>query len=212
MRIKQAGSLFIFSSLVLAATVANCPAGGHHGNPCTPAADSEETPAAVKQSLANHDLPNFHKVHPFLYRSGEPSSKGLAQLKNMGIATVIDLRGNPERTFDEGRQVRSLGMKYINLPMSSQPPTRDQVRIFTKEVEEAASGKANGSVLVHCAHGSDRTGCMVGIWRVTHDHYSYEKAYQEMRKYYFTPKFTRLSGAVRQYAGKQLSQHASGAQ
>jgi hypothetical protein len=53
-------------------------------------------PAAYAQTSSNsvdyktphkkvEDLPNFHMVHPFLYRGGEPSKKGLQQLKEKGV-------------------------------------------------------------------------------------------------------------------------------
>lgn len=155
------------------------------------------------------DLPNFHEVHPFLYRGGQPSSAGLKKLKDMGIATIIDLRGNPEKVLSEVREAQALGIKTINLPMSDQAPTAKQVSTFVKTVESAASSKSNGPVFVHCAHGSDRTGCLVGIWRVTHDGWTYDQAYQEMRKYYFGPKFTQLSGSVKEYALTKQAQTAS---
>ncbi len=158
------------------------------------------------------DLPNFHEVHQYLLRGGQPTQEGLQQLKNKRVSTIIDLRGLSEQHYDEGQLAEKLGLKYINLPMTSQPPTERQVNTFIQAVEAAQKGATSGPVFVHCAHGSDRTGCLVGIWRVTHDHFSYDQAYEEMRKYYFTPKFTRLSGAVKEYAlssASTLSQPAS---
>lgn len=149
------------------------------------------------------DLPNFHQVHPYLYRGGEPTHTGLQKLKQMGVVTVIDLRGHPKKIRDEKSKAKQLGLRYINLPMSSKAPTQHQVRTFLKTVEKAALDPTAGAIFVHCAHGSDRTGCMVGIWRVTHDGLTFDEAYKEMRKYYFTPKFTQLSGAVQQYAQGQ---------
>ena len=151
--------------------------------------------------LKSKDLPNFHEVHPYLYRSGEPTETGFSKLPAKNIKTVIDLRAPAERTRNEATWAKELGIKYINLPMSSAPPTKKQVDTFMSEVSKAKADTANnGAVLVHCAHGSDRTGCLVGIWRVTQDGYDYPKAYKEMRHYWFTPKFTKLSGAVQQYA------------
>jgi uncharacterized protein (TIGR01244 family) len=148
-----------------------------------------------------HLVPNFHQVHPFLYRSGEPTAAGVDEIKSKGIETIIDLRAETDKSRAEKEQAEKLGMKYIQLPMSSEPPTKTQVETFMKEVR-AARDKKSGPVLVHCAHGSDRTGCMVGIWRVTEDGYDYDQAYKEMRHYWFTPKFTKLSGAVKQHANK----------
>lgn len=171
----------------------------------TTAADSPDTlfdkERFAKEVVKNKDLPNFHEVHPYLYRSGEPTETGFSRLPGYGIKTVIDLRAPAERTRNEAAWADKLGIKYINLPMSSEPPTTKQVQTFITAVNAAKNDKTKGAVLLHCAHGSDRTGCLVGILRVTEDGWTYPDAYKEMRHYWFTPKFTKLSGAVKEYAG-----------
>lgn len=147
-------------------------------------------PAATKTV----DLPNFHEVHDYLYRGGEPSLAGVSELKDKGIKTIIDLRARGGRTETESAQAAKLGMTYINLPMSDKPPTEEQVAVMTQTIE--AGRNSHQPVFVHCAHGSDRTGCMIGIWRVTHDGFSYKEAYKEMRSYYFGPQFKALAKAV----------------
>jgi protein tyrosine/serine phosphatase len=155
------------------------------------------------------DLPNFHVVHDFLLRGGEPSEHGLETLKGMGVKTIIDLRAPTEMAIAEGKTAKRLGITYINLPMTSAAPTAKQVTTFEQAIEtvQAESAKSphkagpnDPSVFVHCAHGSDRTGCMVGIWRVRHDHFTYPEAYKEMRQYYFGPKYTALAKAVEERA------------
>ena len=136
------------------------------------------------------DLPNFHKVHPYLYRGGEPSLKGVRKIKEMGVKTIIDLRAPTKLAKREKKYAQSIGLKYVNLPMSSKAPTQKQVDTFLKTIDD---GKANNEpVFVHCQHGSDRAGCMVGIWRVTRDNWSFDKTYKEMRKYWFGKKFHNL--------------------
>ncbi len=175
----------------------------------SPSASPSEPPRVTDPKPAvkmKEDLPNFHEVHPFLFRGGEPNEAGLQKLKDMGIATIIDLRAPSERKINEHDVAQKLGMRYINLVMDSHAPTEKQVDEMMKEIDKAKTlseqGEKNKNIFVHCAHGSDRTGCMIGIWRVTRDGYDYSTAYKEMRKYYFTPKFTRLSGSVEQYAEK----------
>ncbi|CAN5359752.1 hypothetical protein BH10CYA1_BH10CYA1_33400 [soil metagenome] len=160
-------------------------------------------------------LLNFHEVHPYLYRGGGPTEKTMHDLKDKGIKTIIDLRApsegkpkasrtkedDPIQPKEEKALADELGIKYINLTMDSHAPTKKQVHTFIDAAEKAEKG--GGPVFLHCAHGSDRTGCMIGIWRVTHENWDYDKTYQEMRKYFFTPKFTKLSSAVRQYADDQ---------
>ena len=145
-------------------------------------------------------LPNFHEVHPFLYRGGEPNFAGVEKLKLIGIKTVIDLRAPTVKSKAEKAHVEALGLKYICLPMSDKAPTASQVATFIDTTRTAR--KSSEPVFVHCAHGSDRTGCMVGIWRVTEDGYTYSQAYKEMRQYYFGPQFTQLSTAVKSRALK----------
>jgi protein tyrosine/serine phosphatase len=144
------------------------------------------------------DLPNFHKVHDFLYRGGRPTEAGLEQLKAMGIKTIIDLRTSKAEVEPEAAIAKRMGFKTINLPMTSQPPTKKEIDTFISAVENAE--KTNSPMFVHCAHGADRTGCMVGIWRVSHEGWSYDKAYEEMRKYNFKPKYSLLSSTVKEYA------------
>jgi protein tyrosine/serine phosphatase len=171
-------------------------------------------PFSLKAAETKGDLPNFHVVHDYLLRGGEPSHAGVKELHALGVKTIIDLRAPSERRFNEKKEAEELGMHYFDLPMTSAAPTTKQVTEFVQAVsqaeehgkkadpdrtktEEATLGKYSGAVYVHCAHGSDRTGCMVGIWRVSHDHWNYQKAYDEMRQYYFGPKYTDLANAVR---------------
>lgn len=160
------------------------------------------TAGTTKAVKVKEDLPNFHQVHPFLYRGGEPTKEGLRKAKEMGITTIFDLRNPGEMAFDEKAAAKELGMTYVSMPMNSKAPTAKQIKKLVDAIDRAKgntteTASPGQSVFVHCAHGSDRTGCMVGIWRVMRDGYDYDTAYKEMRKYWFTPKFTNLSGAVK---------------
>ena len=185
------------------------------------AIDSPSSATTTKAVKVKEDLPNFHQVHPYLYRGGEPSKEGLRKIKEMGITTIFDLRNPGEKAYDEKEAAKEMGIRYISMPMNSKAPTAKQIKRLVDEIDKAKgniveltdSGQAEkiakqeaqkatkDAIFVHCAHGSDRTGCMIGIWRVMRDGYDYDTAYKEMRKYWFTPKFTNLSGAVRSAAG-----------
>ena len=142
---------------------------------------------------ASDDLPNFHAVMPGIWRGAAPSEAGLRRLKAMGVKTVIDLRIAPKTVRKEGVYARSLGFHWINLPMGSDPPTPRQVTTLL-----ATLGRAPGEpVFVHCQHGADRTGCMLGIYRVTRQGWAFPRAYAEMRQNGFDPRWDRLREAVR---------------
>jgi tyrosine-protein phosphatase SIW14 len=205
--IFASGIMVPLATMTALATFADNDANATAAQPTQIAKETQQDVTAPKPALKmKEDLPNFHEVHPYLFRGGEPNEAGLQKLKDMGIATIIDLRAPSEMKINERDDAQKLGMHYINLIMDSRAPTEKQVDEMMKEIDKAKTlseqGEKNKNIFVHCAHGSDRTGCMIGIWRVTREGYDYPTAYKEMRKYYFTPKFTRLSGAVEQYAAK----------
>ena len=142
------------------------------------------------------DLPNFHQTAPGIWRGAAPTEAGLRQLKAMGIKTVIDLRIAPKTVKKEGIYARSLGFRWINLPMGSDPPAPKEVSTLLTTLKAAPSSP----VFVHCQHGADRTGCMIGIYRVTQQGWTYSQAFTEMRKDGFNPHWIKLREAVQSRA------------
>ena len=119
-----------------------------------------KTSAATKPK---EDLPNFHEVHPFLYRGGEPTEKGLEELKQMGVSTLIDLRAPSERKSDEPAQAKKLGLKYINLVMDSHAPTEQQVDTMMRTIDDAKKAEDAGekcvAEMLGESHGGDCNEC-----------------------------------------------------
>ncbi|MBI4533298.1 MAG: tyrosine-protein phosphatase [Candidatus Melainabacteria bacterium] len=186
----------ILSWLLLPLTAPAClPALGKPNLPDAVSTVDQRTNPPLAQETSSVNLPNFHVVHPYLLRGGEPSVAGLHKLKEMGVNTIIDLRSDQKKVQTEKSTVKQLGMRFINLPMTSKAPTTSAVKTFLTLLTQAST--ASSPVFVHCAHGSDRTGCMIGIWRVAHDGWSYDETFTEMRKYYFNPKFSQLSETVK---------------
>ena len=110
----------------------------------------------------------------------------------MGVKTVIDLRIAPKTVKREGAAARAMGFRWINLPMGSDPPTPSQVATLLAALKQAPASP----VFVHCQHGADRTGCMLGIYRETQQGWAFPRTYAEMRQYGFDPRWTRLREAV----------------
>ena len=151
---------------------------------------------ALPAVAATPDLPNFHPVAPAIWRGAAPTDAGLRQLKAMGIKTIIDLRIAPETVKKESIYARSLGFRWINLPMGSDPPTPKEVSTLLAALKQAPQSP----VYVHCQHGADRTGCMIGIYRVTQQGWTYPRAFAEMRSDGFNPRWTKLREAVQSRA------------
>lgn len=153
--------------------------------------------AAYNPSVPITGIKNLHVVHPFLLRGGQPETPGaIRSLQRAGIHTIIDVRIMPKHVKQERQIAQSLGMRYINLPMSGEPPTKKQVDTFLSTVADPAARP----VFVHCEHGADRTGTLCGIYRERVEGWKFGPTYAEMLRYGFNPHWTKLTQTVKQYA------------
>jgi tyrosine-protein phosphatase SIW14 len=153
----------------------------------------------MKMQLDKKNLPNFAIVEPGILRGAAPTAEGLKKLKEQGVKTIIDLRIEKKGQAEEEAAVKALGLNRVRIPMGAEAPTQKQVAQFL-----ALLKKAKGEpVFVHCQHGADRTGAMVGIWRVTHNNWGFSQTYAEMRKFGFKPWLKDLKGAVEKRATKK---------
>jgi protein tyrosine/serine phosphatase len=133
-----------------------------------------------RKPFPNVRIKNFGQMTPQLYRGGQPTEDEFEDLATLGIRTVIDLR---TRTESYGREcAEALGMRYINLPMSdTEYPKSEDIQQFLAIVGDPTTGK----LFVHCAGGRHRTGVLGAVYRFTHDHWTYEQVYEEMKSYDF---------------------------
>lgn len=143
------------------------------------------------------DLPNFGQVTETLYRGGQPTSSGLAELKTMGVDLIINFRDEPSEIASEKRQVESLGMEYIGIPWNAHDKLSSaSVAGFLATVLDHPKTK----VFVHCKRGADRTGLMIAAYRIAVEHESVADAISEMYQFHFAgvlhPQLARYAKAL----------------
>lgn len=64
------------------------------------------------------DIPRATQPLPWLVTAGQPSEEQFRAAQAAGVSLVIDIRDPMEaRPFDEAALVRSLGMRYVNIPV-----------------------------------------------------------------------------------------------
>jgi protein tyrosine phosphatase (PTP) superfamily phosphohydrolase (DUF442 family) len=150
------------------------------------AAEQSPAPAPVMRSaygekLRLPGLPNAGRVNDFLYRGAQPHPAGMAELKKLGITTIVDLRGeNPGQRDSERQQAESLGIRFVSIPLSGwAPPSNDQVAQFLALFHNDSKQK----VFVHCRFGDDRTGVFVATYRMAYQGWPAMQAMNEM--YFF---------------------------
>ena len=146
---------------------------------------------------AKEDLGHFFKVDDGLFRGQQPTDKGLEQLKGMGVKSVVYLHFNKKQAAHEKAVVEGLGMKFTHIPMSwITPPKQAQIDQWLKITLDESQRPA----FVHCQHGKDRTGAMVGIYRMKHDKWTYDKAYAEMKEKGYRTFLFGLTFGVKKFA------------
>ena len=114
-----------------------------------------------------------------IYRSAQPSPLLLRSLvKSHEIRSLVNLRGRTPGF--ESRFAAEHGLRVFSFDISaSRPPTQEDVERFLQVVTDPA----NQPVLVHCKNGVDRTGYMVGLYRVEKEGWSKERALAEMNRF-----------------------------
>jgi len=136
--------------------------------------------AAAVGSLC-HDLlfiGRFYVVKEgVLYRCRQPEGLQWTILKRYGIKTVVNLRfeeEDPKAFAEEKDACAKAGAKFVNIPVGGIPPSEEKVRAFLRQVGTSAP------VLVHCAHGRNRTSSMAAAYRVVFEGWDAQKALAEM--------------------------------
>ncbi|HLE00510.1 MAG TPA: tyrosine-protein phosphatase [Bdellovibrionota bacterium] len=133
-------------------------------------------------------IDEFHVVSPGIYRGAVPGANGLQALAKFGVKTIINLKtnffGDDERPIAE-----SLGMRYVAKPMVPFLSPRDR---DIAEILNILADRAQHPVFVHCRHGQDRTGLVIGLYRVFVENWSATAAYDEMLRYGFHPELSEL--------------------
>jgi protein tyrosine/serine phosphatase len=116
-------------------------------------------------------------VDPGIYRSKRPTQADLAALKAAGVKYVLDLENDQAAVNTEQGWAKALNLTFVSEQMSGfWTPDDKQV----DRIEAWLADPKHRPVLVHCLHGEDRTGLIIGLHRVFHDGWTPAKAYQEM--------------------------------
>ncbi|MBX9876999.1 MAG: tyrosine-protein phosphatase [Candidatus Obscuribacterales bacterium] len=141
-------------------------------------------------------ISNFENFAPNLYRGSQPSFEALKELRAKGVKTIINLRLDREEAAQEKAWCAKHGINYVGMPMGFKTPKQKEVLSFLGIVTDPKMQP----VYLHCRYGSDRTGTMVGLYRVIVQNWSFDKAYAEMRKHHFKPFLSALKHSVRDYS------------
>src|SRR5262249_16954329 len=105
---------------------------------------------------------------------------GMKKLAELGIRTVINLRGEADLSRKEQSDAAAQGLQYFSIPMPGlSRPTDQQITQVMKIID----APENWPVFIHCQHGADRTGTSGACYHISHDGWTADRSIAEARGY-----------------------------
>ena len=138
-----------------------------------PAEESTNRPANWAQKIQVAGIQNCYCVTTNLYRGAQPTAEGMAQLKAMGIKTVVNLRA----WHSDKDKVAGAGLMSVRFEMEPWRGDTEEVVDFLKVVTTTT----NLPAFVHCERGADRTGMMCAMYRIAVCGWTKQQAIDEMK-------------------------------
>jgi uncharacterized protein (TIGR01244 family) len=157
---------------------------------------------AWAQNVTKETLPgvtNFARLETTIACAGATTPQAVAGLKQMGYASIINLREASEAGADidaEAAAAKTAGITFIHLPFNAASPNPAVVDSFLKAVTDSK----NQPAFVHCASGN-RAAAMWMIKRLQVDKWDAERAGAEAAALGLT------SGALKTFAIQYAESH-----
>ncbi len=149
--------------------------------------------------FANEQIDHFLRVADGVYRSGRPEGNQLAWAqKTHGIRTIINLENKDKYITAEARLAKQLGVNFLSSPMAWY---KDPIDREVNEILTIMADPRNHPVLVHCHYGEDRTGLIIGLYRVLVQKWQPEDALKEMVEEGFHTSYWKLMGYFKKRTG-----------
>jgi protein tyrosine/serine phosphatase len=163
-------------------------------------------PTSPLQAASRNDVrgvENFGRISDGVYRGAQPTAEGFAELKKMGIKTIINLR--LMHTDDE--LVKGTGLNYVHFNSFAATPNEEYVVACLKIMNDPACQP----VFVHCQAGADRTGLIIAAYRMTHDNWSAEEALKEMPNFRYNTGIWMIRDYLRGMSAEMLNKKVASA-
>ncbi len=155
--------------------------------------------AWAQPPLTSFTIPNLLQVTDQIYRGGRPLNNDLSVLKtDKEIKMVIDLEDKQSVVQQEKKTASDLNLKFISSPMNAMArPNNQQVDQLLALLQDPK----NFPIFIHCHHGEDRSGMIIGLYRVEVQGWTPAAAYKEMLDDGFHPVLYALDKYFRDRTG-----------
>lgn len=134
------------------------------------------------EPIENIYIENLYKINDSIYRSAQPNKKAMKYLQQIGVKTILNLR---HRRNDKN-ETKHTQLILENVPINTWEISENNIIDALKIIKNAQK-----PILIHCLHGSDRTGLIIATYRIVFENYTKEQAITEMlqKQYGFHQKY-----------------------
>ena len=122
--------------------------------------------------MINSTLQNCYRVSDDLYRCEQPAKSDIADLQALGIRSILNLR----RYHSDPKALEAAGFILMVERMEADDLTMDQLVAALRQFRDAPK-----PMMLHCWHGSDRTGSVVAAYRIVFQNWTPAAALDELR-------------------------------
>jgi protein tyrosine/serine phosphatase len=134
-------------------------------------AELRERPVAWATPVIGSGLENLYKVDEGVFRSEQPKKNEFAELSIYGITDVLNLR----EFHDDNDEAAIFELNRHRVPIRTGSITQEQLIGALNIIQNREK-----AILVHCWHGSDRTGAVIAAYRIVFNNWSKQQAIDEL--------------------------------
>lgn len=132
---------------------------------------ADHRPAEWSQKVEWQGFDNIYKINEEVYRSEQPHADAMKTLDANEITSVLNLR----RVRNDRGEAKGTDLVLYHVPINT---WRMSYEDLVKAMVVLQTSRK--PIVVHCLHGSDRTGCVIAAYRMVHDGWTKEEALKEL--------------------------------
>jgi tyrosine-protein phosphatase SIW14 len=148
--------------LLIAIFIASCTSQPHSST-----IRNKSWASKIKTSTLN----NLYKINDSMYRSEQPTYQEFKYLNQFGIKSILNLRAN----HNDSNLIKNNNLEKYSVKITTNNITEDNIIASLKIINAAKK-----PLLIHCKHGSDRTGIVVAMYRIVFENWTKENAIDEL--------------------------------
>ena len=118
---------------------------------------------------------NFYKMSDSVFRSEQPSKQLIPLLAQHDIDVVINLRSRDK----DSSTLAGQNLELVHIPIHTWAINEHDLLQVMRSIQTAQ--QKGQKVLIHCYHGSDRTGASIAMYRIIFENWSTADALNEMK-------------------------------